>query len=339
MCSNCPSLLSRSVSTVPGQTAFTVMPAGPSSWAITCVSRIDTGLGGAVRAEHREAALAGLRRDVDDAPVATRGQHALRAGTRDDPRALQVHVDHAVPLALRDVQQRSDSHAQRRRHRRRCTRGRWRRARRAPASTAACTSSHDDTSARSASDAPAEGLDLAHDLVELVGAGDAVRREVVVRAVRCRGTRRRRPRAPAAARSPGRCSAGARRPVTRATLPRNDPFSAMNPPGAARYHRRARAGNVRVPGLVVRSTGVVRRSHAVLPIARRPGTSPPSRPSLRSRARRRYYTVPCPRVRRAGAANREICVFVPIPGQAGDGRRRGTHLEPWRHDAPSPPII
>ena len=66
------SLLMRSVSTVPGHTALTAMPAGPELGGHGLGQQDDPRLGGAVGAEEREGALAGLARDVADAAAHAR---------------------------------------------------------------------------------------------------------------------------------------------------------------------------------------------------------------------------------------------------------------------------
>ena len=88
------------------------MPAGPSSWGQDLGEENDARLGRAVGAEHGKAALPGLRGHVDDPAPPTAGDHALRARAGHHPRALQIDVEHAIPLGLRDLQQRSAAHAQ-----------------------------------------------------------------------------------------------------------------------------------------------------------------------------------------------------------------------------------
>ena len=65
----------------------------------------DTRLGGAVRAEEREGPLAGLARHVADPAADALGHHALGAGLRDEPGAHDVHVEHAAELVGRHAEQ------------------------------------------------------------------------------------------------------------------------------------------------------------------------------------------------------------------------------------------
>ena len=44
-------------------------------------------------------------------PPRPAAEHALGAGARDHPRALEIHVEHAIPLALADLEQRAEPHA------------------------------------------------------------------------------------------------------------------------------------------------------------------------------------------------------------------------------------
>ena len=71
------SLLIRSVSTVPGHTALTAMPAGPELGGHGLGQQDDAGLGRAVGAEEREGPLAGLAGDVAD-PTGARPAATIR---------------------------------------------------------------------------------------------------------------------------------------------------------------------------------------------------------------------------------------------------------------------
>ena len=93
---------------VPGQTQFTLILNGPTSFAIACVIRMTPGLRRAVGPEHREARLAGLRGDADDAPAPTLLDHLLGGRAHAEEDAAQVDGNRPVePLVRHHVQRRA----------------------------------------------------------------------------------------------------------------------------------------------------------------------------------------------------------------------------------------
>ena len=91
------------VSTIPGETALTVIPSRAHSRARCRLRPEHPGLGGRVMdAAERAGRPAGHRRHVDDAAVARVAQGRVgRAGTQERPR--QVGIDHEVPLLGADL--------------------------------------------------------------------------------------------------------------------------------------------------------------------------------------------------------------------------------------------